>query len=141
MQIERIRIDRVFDAQRRGAFSFESAGVVTYGVELPGKRVPRAGTELLVAFARPGDWSSVLGWRDAADSRVVLNYPWSRLAWMELDLAWALAPLLLVAGFALGGALGGLTALLAVCAAAGWLVAHVWRRNRRVRAALGAATP
>lgn len=141
MHIERIRIDRVFDAQARGAFSFYSGGSVTYGVELPGNIVPRAGAVLVVAFARPGDWSSVLGWRDAAGGKVVLNTPWSRLAWTELDLVWVLAPLLLVLGLVLGGTAGGLAALAAVAGAAGWLVARVWRRNREVRAALGDAAP
>lgn len=138
MHIERIRIDRVFDAQARGAFSFCSGGSVTYGVELPGKIVPRSGAVLVVAFARPGDWSSVLGWRDAAGGKVVLDDRW----WIELDLVYTLAPLPLVAGLVLGGAAGGLAALVAVAAAVAWLVAWVVRRNRRVRAALlGAPAP
>lgn len=138
MHIERIRIDRVFDARERGAFSFDSGGALVYGVALPGKVVPKAGTVLVVAFARPGDWASVLGWRDAAGGAVVLSHRW----WSELDTLCYLAPLALAAGVALGGAVGGIAALVAVLVAVVWLVAWMVRRNRRVRAALlGAPAP
>ena len=132
MHIERIRIDRVFDAHARGAFSFDSGGAVVYGVALPGKVVPKAGTVLVVAFARPGDWASVLGWRDAAGGKVVLSHRW----WSEVDTVYDLALPALAAGVVLGGAAGGVAALVAVVAAVVWLVAWIVRLNRRVRAAL-----
>lgn len=139
MHIERIHIERVFDAQAHGTFSFESGGATFYGARLPGRIVPRAGTTLLLALARPGDWSSVLGWRDAADGRIVLNHPWWNLLCLELELTWWVAPLLLVGGLALGGATGILLALALVAAAACMLVIWTWRRTRHVRAALADA--
>lgn len=139
MHIERIHIERVFDAQASGTFSFESGGATFYGARLPGRIVPRAGATLLLALARPGEWSSMLGWRDAADGRIVLNGPWCNLLYLELELTWWVVPLLVAVGMALGGATGILLVLALVGATACMLVAWTWCRTRHVRAALAGA--
>jgi hypothetical protein len=140
MHVECIRFDEVFDAPARtGAFSFRSGGRATYGITLPGRAIPRAGTALAVAFARPGDWAGVLGVRDLATGRVLLRAP----AWLvTLDTlcdAWLLGPALLALGLAAGGLAGAAIALALLTGAAGWLLVRAVRANRQIRAALGAA--
>lgn len=134
MHIERIRFDRIFDAEPRGGdFSFASGGKSTYGVRLPGRAIPREGAVLALAFARPGDWSSVLGWRDLATREVELGHPWWELLWYELDMLWLLVPFVLVGGMVAAGGPGLLAAAALAAAVATLLVVRVARRNRRLR--------
>lgn len=140
MHVECIRFDEVFDAPARtGAFSFRSGGRATYGVTLPGRAIPAAGTTLAVAFARPGDWAGVLGVRDLATGRIVLHAP----AWLvtldRLCDAWLIGPALLALGLVASGPAGAAAALALLTGVAGWLLVRAVRANRQVRDALGAA--
>jgi hypothetical protein len=140
MHIKRIQLDDVFDApSRRGAFSFRSEGRTTYGVHLPGLRVPAAGSTLVLAFERPDDWRSVTAWRDLATQRVTLRDPAWAVALAVLGDAWLVAPLVLAGGLLLGGFVGLGIALAACAGAVGGLAWRALQRNRRVRAALLAA--
>lgn len=137
MHIERIRFDRVFDIQpHHGVFSFASADQVTYGVHVPGRTIPREGAVWAVAFERPGDWSTLLGWRDMAAQRTRLTY---QVRHLLVDQAWGVYWFAIPA-LALGLYVGGLWAAAAIVAAAAaggvWMLRHVVLRNRRVRAAL-----
>lgn len=73
MQIERIHFEEVFDVAA-GDFSFRSEGRTHYGVSLGHGTIPEAGAAYAVAFGRPGDWSSVLGWRDLGSPAVTLKH-------------------------------------------------------------------
>lgn len=140
MRIEEIHFDEVFDAQpRRGDFSFRGAGQVHYGVQLQNGVIPRDGARFAIAFADPGNWSTVLGWRDLASAEVTLKHPgWS--AWLSM-----LGDVILFGPFVVGGALvfgGPPAALVAATLAAGLAVyraGQVRRLNRAVRRALLAA--
>lgn len=73
MQIERIHFEEVFDVAA-GDFSFRSEGRIHYGVSLGHGTIPQAGATYAVAFGRPGDWNSVLGWRDLGSPAVTLAH-------------------------------------------------------------------
>ena len=73
MQIERIHFEEVFDVAA-GDFSFRSEGRTHYGVSLGHGTIPEAGATYAVAFGRPGDWNSVLGWRDLGSPAVTLKH-------------------------------------------------------------------
>ena len=73
MQIERIHFEDVFDVAG-GDFSFRSEGRTHYGVSLGHGTIPQAGATYAVAFGRPGDWNSVLGWRDLGSPAVTLAH-------------------------------------------------------------------
>lgn len=73
MQIERIHFEEVFDVAA-GDFSFRSEGRTHYGVSLGHGTIPQAGATYAVAFGRPGDWNSVLGWRDLGSPAVTLAH-------------------------------------------------------------------
>ena len=137
MHIERIRFDKVFDIQpRHGLFSFACADEVTYSVHLPGRAIPKEGAVWAVAFERPGDWSTLLGWRDLAASRTTLTY---RLHHLLMDQAWGVywfaIPLLALSIYA-GGLWAGAVVAVAGVVGGTWMLRHVVLRNRRVRAAL-----
>lgn len=137
MQLERIHFEEIFDVvDRRGDFSFRSRGRAHYAACLRRGVVPRAGSTYLVAFARPGDWSSVLGWREASSQQAVLSYSaWSLLLIRLTDIYWW-APVFLGIGFLLGGIEAGLAC--AACFLAGLAYASVQdvRTLRAVRRAL-----
>lgn len=140
MHIETVRFDDVFDVQaRHGDFSFGSRGRTEYGVRLQRHVIPRKGATLAIAFAEPGNWSTVLGWRDLASTQVTLRHPtWWR--WCA-----ALGDVALYAPFFIVGALvfGGMAAALAVLAASAGIVLFLMYRalrlNRAVRQGLLAA--
>ncbi|MEH6434055.1 hypothetical protein [Massilia sp. DD77] len=141
MKIERIRFDEVFDvAACRGDFSFRSGGKTHYGVNLHNKVIPRAGSTYAVAFGRPGDWTSVLGWRDLATPAVGLKTPgwWTTLVAM-FDVYY-LAPALIAPALLLGGPLAGLVAAACVAGLMLAWIAHVMLRNRKLKRILGAMT-
>lgn len=74
MHIRQVSFDRVFDVQERtGDFSFEDGGRPVYGVRAFGHGIPREGATYAVAFLEPGNWETVVGWRDLATSRVDLR--------------------------------------------------------------------
>ncbi|QJE01984.1 hypothetical protein HH212_19800 [Massilia forsythiae] len=142
MQVERICFEEVFDApSRRGSFSFRSGGKSSYGVQLPGRPVPRAGAVFGVAFGRPGDWSTVLGTRDLATQRVTLAMPAWDIVMHQFDLLWLLAVPLLAGSLLFGGALAALAMLAALAAGVAAFSRRGMRQNRRVRAALLAMAP
>ncbi|WP_332878326.1 hypothetical protein [Massilia sp. S19_KUP03_FR1] len=137
MHIQRIHFDKVFDVQQQlGMFSFASAGAVTYSVHLPCKVIPQEGETWAVAFGQPGDWSTLLGWRDLGAQRTTLNH---RLRHVIVDLAWGgywvAVPIVALSIYVGGPWAAGAVALAALCGGA-WLMRHVVRRNRLVRAAL-----
>lgn len=139
MHVECIRFDEIFDTPARtGAFGFRSGGRATYGVTLPGRAIPRPGTTLAVAFARPGDWAGVLGVRDLATGRVVLHAPAWLVALDTMCDAWLFAPALLALGLAAGGLAGAAVAGALLAGAAGYLLVRAVRSSRQVRAALSA---
>lgn len=142
MHVEQISFDRVFDTQAlTGSFSFERGGWPVYGVSVPGMAIPAAGATYAVAFAEPGNWEKVLGWRDLSTSKVHLTHSAWAVGIRQIPYLY----LLLSVPFGLGTAFGGnwvaglIAALLllpffaAVCRAA-------WR-NRWVAQALQAGSP
>lgn len=137
MHLQRIHFDKVFDVQPHvGLFSFASAGKPTYGVNLRDCTIPNEGATWIVAFSKPGDWSTLLGWRDLAAGRTTLTY---QVRDLLFDEAWAVywfAIPALALSLYFGGAWAA--ALLSVGALAGgaWLLRHIVRRNRQLRAAL-----
>lgn len=139
MHIEQVHFDEIFDAQSRGGdFSFKSTGRTEYGVRLGNGVVPREGTTYAVAFAEPGDWSTVLGWRDLACTAVTLRQSaWSCLC-SELSMIFILGPAVIGGGLLFGGP----GAALAVSALIGVLtfilIRKVVGRNRQVGDALRA---
>lgn len=136
MHIETVQFDDVFDvAPRGGHFSFRSRGRTQYGVRLENGVVPGKGATFAVAFDRPGEWSTVLGWRDLASGDVRLARPdWTLWLGTLTDL------LTFGVFFVVGGLLlGGVGVALAVAAAFLYPAVRQMRRNRVVKRALLAA--
>jgi hypothetical protein len=73
MHIEKIHFDEVFDVVG-GTFSFNTGGHKIYAVTIAPHMIPRPGTAYIVAFTKPKDWSTVVGWRDVASGEIVLKY-------------------------------------------------------------------
>ena len=97
--------------------------------------IPGNGSTFAVAFDQPGQWSTVLGWRDLASGDVRLAHPnWT--LWLG-----TLSDLLAVGVFLIVGGLllGGVGVALAVAAALLHPAIRQMRRNRAVRQALLAA--
>lgn len=137
MHLQRIHFDKVFDVQSRiGMFSFTSGDAVTYGVHLPTGTIPQQGATWVVAFKEPGNWSTLLGWRDLAAQRTTLTYKIHHVllgeAWF---IYWIALPALALTLFA-GGPWVALALGTATVAGGIWMLRHVVLRNRRVRAAL-----
>ena len=139
MHIQRIRFDRVFDIQpSRGLFSFESADGVVYSVHLPGRVIPLAGATWDVAFAQPGNWNTLLGWRDVASERITLSHRVRGLLVDQFEVWCYFGIPVLVATLIFGGPVFILALLLAWSIAMVWVIHRIMRSNRRVRAALSA---
>ncbi len=104
MQIEEIHFEEVFDVQAlRGDFSFSMRGRPCYGVNLGNEVVPCQGARFAVAFVKPGDWSTVLAWRDLASKTVKFKQPsWAALLLAASDLI-LFGPLFIAGGVALAG--------------------------------------
>lgn len=135
MHIETIRFDDVFDvAARAGDFSFRSNGKAHYGARLQNNLIPRPGSTYTIAFAQPGRWDTVLGWRDLASDDVRLAQPTWAL-WLSLLSDFYLVG---VAVLALGFVLGGAGLALAIAAVLLYPACHRMRLNRSVRRALQA---
>lgn len=133
MVVENVHFDEVFDvAAHGGNFSFRSRGRTEYGVRLSKQVVPAAGSTFAVALARPGDWSTVLGWRDLASNQIVLVNPtWA--VWLGGLADIALYGTLILVGALLLAGLGG---VLAVAAAFAGILLYQTRRNRTIKRAL-----
>ena len=135
MHIETIRFDDVFDvAARGGHFSYRSDGRTHYGVRLRNNLIPRTGSTYMIAFEEPGQWDTVLGWRDLAAGDVRLAQPTWAL-WLRLLSDFYLVGLALLA---LGLVLGGAGLALAIAAVLLYPACHQMRLNRAVRRALQA---
>jgi len=138
MHIETVRFDEVFDvAARGGDFSFRSAGKTQYGVKLQNNLIPEAGSTYAIAFGRPGQWDTVLGWRDLASNDVRLAHPTWTL-WLRM-----LGDIYLygLALFVVGLLLGGAWVALAIAAVLLYPALYQMRQNRAIRRALLADAP
>lgn len=137
MHVEKVHFDEVFDVAPRGDFSFRSQGRTRYGVRLQSGVIPVNGSTFAVAFDQPGQWTTVLGWRDLPTGDVRLARPdWT--LWFD-----ALSDLFVPGALFVFGALllGGAGVALAVAMAAAFLYPAIrqMHQNRAVRRALLAA--
>jgi len=139
MHIERIDFDDVFDIQPGpGDFSFRSRGQTHYAVNLR-RLIPQAGSSYLVAFAKPGDWSTVLGWLDLqTGTRRLKDNTWLAVLSDMTAIAW-LAPFLLGGTLLFIGPGAALAVLLALCGYACLRLYRIAGRGRRVMRALSTA--
>lgn len=140
MHIERIDFDEVFDVQPGpGDFSFRSGGRSHFGVNLRRGLVPQAGSRYLVAFARPGDWTGVIGWVELRTGTVRLK----ESTWFAMlsDIGWFvwLAPFLAGGALWFFGAGAALAVLLVVCGLACLRLYRTAGHARQARQALSAA--
>lgn len=140
MHVESIRFDEVFDvAAQRGDFSFRSRNRTHYGVRLRKHLIPRPGASYAIAFAEPGKWDTVLGWRELASPDVMLAHPtWSAVLLGLSDIV-CVGMLLIAAGLLLAGAAGALAAMLALACMALFQFWRTLRLNQAVKRALLAA--
>lgn len=137
MHIETITFDRVFDAVgASGDFSFESGGRRVFAVALGPGVIPPAGSTFAIAFGTPGDWSTVLAWRDLGTHTVGFRQVQWDLFWFDPETIIVLALLLALACLMLLGPLasGALVALL--LALAYGRIRTLRRRKEHVRAHL-----
>lgn len=75
MHIEKIHFDDVFDVvDNVGTFSFSTGGHKKYALTIAAHMIPRPGTTYIVAFRKPKDWCTVVGWRDVASGEITLKY-------------------------------------------------------------------
>lgn len=142
MHIEQISFDRVFDGQAlTGSFSFERGGWPVYGVSVPGMAIPTEGATYAVAFAEPGNWEKVLGWRDLSTPTVYLRETTWQFAIRRLPFLYLAAPVPVGMAMAVGGyrAATPLAALMLLAFAAA--VRRAGWRNRWIRQALQAGRP
>ncbi|MEW6023416.1 MAG: hypothetical protein AB1807_14900 [Pseudomonadota bacterium] len=140
MHIERIDFDEVFDVQQGpGDFSFKSGGQTHYAVNLWRGLIPQAGSSYLVAFAEPGDWSTILGWLDLqTGTRRLKDNTWLAVLSDMTAIAW-LAPFLLGGALLFIGPGTALAVLLALCGYACLRLYQITGRGREVMRALSAA--
>lgn len=137
MHVEQVHFDEVFDTQPlRGDFSFKSRGRIQYGVNLRSGVIPRDGATWAVAFAEPGDWSTVIGWRNLALPAVTLRQSTWSYVFSEMSMIFLLGPAFIAAGLGFGGPGTALVVSAIVAILVGSGVYRVAARNRRVRQAL-----
>ena len=87
MQALTVRLERIFDVQRHGAgeapphvyFSCVADGQLHYSVRLTGTPRLQAGDRVTVVLRHPGNWQSLVGWKNHANGEVLLNGTGSRL--------------------------------------------------------------
>lgn len=73
MYIEKIHFDDVFDVvYNLGTFSFSAGAIKKYGVTIAPHMIPLPGATYAVAFTKPKDWRTVVGWRVLASGEIVL---------------------------------------------------------------------
>jgi hypothetical protein len=140
MQIATIRFERVFDVQS-GTFSFESGGKRQFGVTFDHELVPRAGDTYAVALDEPGNWQTVVGWRDLATATVGLK----RTAWavacnLFLDM-YLLGLIFPAAALVFGGTWAGFAAVVVMVLGAGAIVRGAVLYNRKAVRALANVSP
>jgi hypothetical protein len=137
MHIEKFRFDSIFDVvAHRGDFSFSSQGRTEYGVRLQNGLIPREGSTFAIAYAEPGNWNTVLGWRDLAAAEVTLKCPmW--LFWLDKLSDIALGGMFFtVGGLLFGGPKGAAAAALVIVLVLFVQGYRAMRLNRAVRQAL-----
>jgi hypothetical protein len=136
MQVEKFHFDEVFDVVAEdGHFSFRSQGRTHYGVKLQKHVIPRKGSTFAVAFAKPGNWTTVLGWRDLASANVMFARPTSFWWHFALSDIVMYGLLFILGGFLLAGA-GGTLVVTVVCAC---MAFYQMRLNDKVKRALSFA--
>lgn len=137
MHVETVRFDEVFDvAAAHGNFSFRSRGRTEYGVRLRNHVIPHAGATFAIAFAEPGEWSTVLGWRDLAAPDVMLTHPAWALWLSSLSDIVMFGLFFIAGGLLLAGPAGALAVALAIACIALFQIFRLMRRNRAVKRAL-----
>lgn len=137
MHIEKVRFDEVFDvAAHRGDFSFRSRGHTQYGVNLKNDVIPREGSTFAIAFAEPGDWTTVLGWRDLESADVMLTRPTWSLWLFNLSDIILYGLILIVGGLLLAGVGGGIAVTVVIAAVAFYGIVRGMRLNHSVKEAL-----
>lgn len=140
MHIEKVRFDEVFDvAAQRGDFSFRSQDRVQYGVRLGQHVIPRAGASFAIAFAEPGKWDTILGWRELASPHVTLAHPTWSFWFLGLSDILLVGLALIALALLLAGPVGALVATAAVVGIALFPAIRFMRLNRAVKRALLAA--
>lgn len=104
-------------------------------------RTSRAGSTYAVAFAEPGNWQEVLGWRELSTSTVSLRETTWQFAVRRLPFLYLALPVPVGIAMALGGywAAAPLAALLLLVFVA--MVRRVAWRNRWIREALQVGRP
>jgi hypothetical protein len=136
MHVEKIRFDEVFDVVAEdGNFSFRSQGHTHYGVKLQKQLIPHEGSTYAIAFAKPGDWTTVLGWRDIASTEVMFAQRasfWWHFALTDIVMY---ALFFIVGGLLLSGAAGTWVVVVACVG----MASHQIRLNKKVKRALSAA--
>lgn len=84
MHIETVKLDQVFDIQRRAAtrfskqhtyFSFECEGVKRYAIQVPGWPRIEQGDALTVVLRQTGNWQTLVGWKNHATGELVHPQP------------------------------------------------------------------
>lgn len=137
MHIETVHFDRVFDVQS-GTFSFDSAGKRQFSVCFDRQTVPHEGARYAVVLDEPGNWQTVLGWRDLGTSRVGL----ARSAWevatstlLDLSLYGLIFP---AAALVFGGVWAALAVLGAIVVGFVVLVRGAVLHNRKMERLLQA---
>ena len=141
MHIERITFDRVFDAvDSIGDFSFDSAGRRVFAARLGPGAVPRQGATYAIAFSRPGDWASVLGWRDLATPTVLLRQRPRDPFWLDIavniEIVMFVAVIVPMLMLVLLGPVAGCAAIAMLLGLGVALVHSAGRRKDAVRARL-----
>jgi hypothetical protein len=140
--LEQVRFERIFDApSRTGTFSFEADGKRQFGVDLLDSEVPHEGSHYAFVLAEPGNWQTLLGWRDLSTSRVVVRDTLRQLAPHIVWMAYAIVPLVMVLAWRLfGGWAVPVVAALAVCAGLAF-ARTLLRRHRTIERILCEVPP
>lgn len=140
MHLETVTLERVFDlhyregsryAPKRTDFSFEAGGKRRFAVQATGWPDLAAGHTITAALAKPGNWQTLIGFKNHTTGKLVLP-----------DTDRALNGLGLSAGLALIGCFQWSIALsptarnfaIGLIAVAGFLTAHALLRWRRLKA-------
>lgn len=137
MHVEQVQFDEVFDvAGSRGDFSFRSAGRAWYGMNILGGTVPRSGSTFAIAFAEPGNWASVLGWRNLALPGVTLAESTASFLWSQAFQIILYGPFFTVGALVFGGEILAASVGAVIAGIAGYRTFRLMRRNRAVTRAL-----
>jgi hypothetical protein len=135
MHVQNIRFDEVFDAaESSGFFSYRSDGRTVYGVRLHNRVIPRSGSTFAVAFAEPGNWNTLLGWRELSSADPMRAVA-SQSSWV-LALSDYLF-MLFLGGLLLAHVQGGVVIMAALTCVAGYQLRAAWKARRAVIKALG----